>query len=818
MLKYAVSISALICACGGAVAQDAPIAVTSSAEDAESEKTLDQIIVVGSKLGLTVQEADVSVEVFDQARIEREALFELDDVIQRTPNVNLNGNTSTLTIRGIARDGVSNGGQGVTSNIYSDGAPIATSALSFGFESLWDVQQVEVLRGPQSTVQGRNALAGAIVISTNDPTYDWELKGRARYAEFDTQQYSGVVSGPIIEDQLAFRVAVDYQSTDGITDSAIINEDADFADALLVRSKLLAEPNFLPDLRAELIFEYIDTDTGSSNSIVNAGVPITDPAFVDFDPFDRLDFDDFETNEAEVFRGIIDLSYDLTDNIQIKSLTTLEDVERARVLGDLDDLSIFLQNGTNDDSTETYSTELSVNYDFGRWSGHFGGYYFRSDEDFFFSVLTPLAAVAGGIPIDPADSLISADLDTVTETENFAFYAQTRFDLNEKWTFAFGIRYDREEFFTTGAQTTVSLLEPSCTATAPGFLVGAPLPFVTVPCAALLPAPAATPDQGNTFDAVLPRGSITYNITEDHSVFVAAQRGYRAGGTFVQISGIDTTVGGFEPEFLTNVEVGFRFQWLDRRLTVNGNIFYSRLDDQQVQLPGPTGGALDFFTDNIGATDIYGLELSFDYRPTDELMFFGSLGLLDTEFDDLPFGPELRALPDDLLLGFGAAGIAPPAPTPNPFANLAGNEAALAPNVSFTLGASYEHRSGLFADASVNFTGESESGVENLSSELIQAEIARINAASALLGVPPISVPLDFDEQSDSRTLVNARLGYKHENFTLSVFATNLFDDDATLLQNGINIEPDGNPLFLDTPVFTVNQPQTFGVQLDVVF
>ncbi|MEL7482576.1 MAG: TonB-dependent receptor, partial [Pseudomonadota bacterium] len=437
---------------------------------------------------------------------------------------------------------------------------------------------------------------------------------------------------------------------------------------------------------------------------------------------------------------------------------------------------------------------------------------------FFFSVLTPLAAVSGGIPVDPADSLISADLDTVTETENFAFYTQTRFDLNEKWTFAFGIRYDREEFFTTGAQTTVTLLEPTCTATAPGFLVGAPLPFVTIPCAALLPAPTATPDQGNTFDAVLPRGSITYNISEDHSVFVAAQRGYRAGGTFLQQSGIDTILGTFEPEFLTNVEVGFRTQWFDRRLTVNGNVFYSRLDDQQVQLPGPSGGALDFFTDNVGASDIYGLELNFDYRPTDELSFFGSLGLLDTEFDDFPFGPETRLLPDDVLLALGAAGIAPPAPTDNPFANLAGNEATLAPNVSFTLGSSYEHRSGLFADASVNFTGATESGVENLSSEVIQAELARINDALSVLGVPAATIPADFSEQSDSRTTVNARLGYKHDRFTLSVFATNLFDDDAVLSSNGINIEPDGNPLFLQTPAFTVNRPQTFGVQLDVNF
>ena len=173
--------------------------------------------------------------------------------VSRAPNVAINGNTNSLTIRGINRFGA--GGTGVTSNIYIDGLPLNQTGLTFGLESVWDTAQIEVLRGPQSTVQGRNALAGAVVVQTADPSYDWLFKGRARVAEHGTEQYAATVSGPIIEDQVAFRLAADYQTRDGYID--VVNPttgelaDQDFLESTLIRGKLLLEPNAISDLRAE---------------------------------------------------------------------------------------------------------------------------------------------------------------------------------------------------------------------------------------------------------------------------------------------------------------------------------------------------------------------------------------------------------------------------------------------------------------------------------------------------------------------------------------------------------------------------------------
>ncbi|MEM7663169.1 MAG: TonB-dependent receptor [Pseudomonadota bacterium] len=842
MYKHSISLLSFILASGlAAHSQDEPVIVGAVGdEESEDTRTLDQIVISGTKLGLSVQDADVSVEVFDAERIEQESLFELDDVLLRSPNVTISGTTSSITIRGINRGGVSGGGQGVTSNVYIDGAPIATTALSFGIESLWDVSQVEVLRGPQSTVQGRNALAGAIVVSTADPTYDWEFKARARYAEFNSQQYAGAISGPIIPDQLAFRVAVDYQSSDGFVDSAPLNTDFDFQDALSLRSKLLIEPQFLPDLRSELIFEFIDTDIGSTVPFVGSGVlvpdengvlrvnplPVTSPDFASFDFGDFQSFSDFQQNDSEILRAIVDNTYDLNENIDFKWLLTFEEVSRDRVLGDLDNLLLFVQNGTNSDFIETYTTEFTTNLKFDRFTGNIGGYYFQSSEDFFFDLQSLVQTLApSGIQIVPADSTLSATVDTRFFTENFAFYAQGRYDLTDKITLSLGLRYDQESFTTNGGQTVAAIDNEDCAAII--------TETFSLPCSLFVPPPAVNIPPTETFDAILPRGSITYNFTDDISVFFSGQRGYRAGGPFVQliptpVTGEDQIIfGSFDPEFLTNFELGVRSQFFDRSLTLNGSVFLSLLDDQQIQLPGASGGPQDFFTENIGETTIYGLELSFDYQPTDELNFYGSLGLLDTEFTEFPFAPE---------------------DPESPFFNLNGNSGALAPNVTFTVGGSYNHNSGLFVDGSLNFTGSAETGVENLDSELLlDPNIPVINTGDF------INVPTDFDrsvlagleERTDSRTIVNVRLGYKHENFTFSIFANNLFDDRGVIQNNFASVLPGspppapGDPDFVDpadpafdpaslpqptgfnffpNPTVTFQQPQTFGVSLDVRF
>ncbi|MEM9668063.1 MAG: TonB-dependent receptor [Pseudomonadota bacterium] len=311
------------------------------------------------------------------------------------------------------------------------------------------------------------------------------------------------------------------------------------------------------------------------------------------------------------------------------------------------------------------------------------------------------------------------------------------------------------------------------------------------------------PLQETTFDAILPRGVLTYNVTDDLSVFFSGQRGYRAGGTFTFLAASDgdsvgTTIelGTFDPEFLTPYEIGFRSEWLENRLTFNGNIFLNFLDDQQLTVAGPTGTEFDTQTINAGESRIFGAEFNFDYKVTDELDIYGSLGLLDTEFTDFPFAES---------------GL---------FENLNGNEFPVAPNVSFTLGTSYQHRSSFFGSGSISFQGPQESQIFNLDENDILPISFAADPDNLPGGLPSPDV-LDslLTEEVGSRFLANVRIGYAHDNFSIAFFASNLFDDQTPIFRiRGLVNQETGELGPSASASQIVPDPRTFGVVLDIAF
>ncbi|MEL7453718.1 MAG: TonB-dependent receptor, partial [Pseudomonadota bacterium] len=665
-------------------------------EEQEAELTADTIIVTGTKLNDGVQDTEVSVEIYDSARIEREVLFEFDDLITRAPNVSGNGTTSGLSIRGIQRDGFSGGTNSDTSNIYLDGAPI-TDLTALGIESLWDVEQVEILRGPQSTFQGRNALAGVVVINTKDPTYEFEGDARARYGELGTEQYSIALSGPIVADQVAARIAVDFQDFDGDIENIVTGENTDGQEGLSIRGKLLIEPKALEGLRADLQVDYIETNQGGLGNASQPGVPADDPAFLDFDPFGGVDngFTDF--TDVETLRFVGNVQYDISDIFDVTFIGTYEDTDTLREIGDIDDPLLFETAGLFDSDSEVYSTELRLGFDTGRLSGFIGGYYYDETLGVDSSVSSPLANL--GPPIVPIDSIIQFDIDADITTENFAFFGVVNYAFSEKWEASFGIRYDNERVDSTGIQL-LSTVEPADCILAP-FLPG----IGGAPCAAIFGQASQEPNQVAEFDAVLPRGTLTYNFDEDRSLSFSVQRGYRAGGAFVRNTpapggGTESSVETFDPEFVTNFELAFRSEWFGDKLTFNANAFYTDWTDQQVSLPGPTGILSDIEIINVGESELYGVEASVAAEPIEDLILTASIGYLDTQFTDFPFAVDETGAP-----------VNPADPT---FANLSGNEFPFAPNFTASIGASYDHQSGVFVNGNLAYTDTQFSDVFNL--------------------------------------------------------------------------------------------------------
>ncbi|MEM9668743.1 MAG: TonB-dependent receptor [Pseudomonadota bacterium] len=768
---------------------------TQASED--DERIENVIIITGTKLGQSLQETTSSVELFDAERLENEVLFTLGDALSRSPNTSVVGNNiNNINIRGINRNGTGGAGQGEAINIFVDGAPISSAGLN-GINTLWDTEQVEILRGSQSTVQGRNAIAGAVIVESKKPSFDWEGAARVRFAEFGTQQYSGVVSGPIIEDQLAFRFSADYQETDGIITDGFNGEDDNFQESLTLRGRVLVEPKAIDRLSGLFTFEYVDRENGRVNPIALSPDPdffeddsplnrddvVVDPFFFDnFDPDNRITFPLLSANlDIETIKGIGDITYDLTDSITLKFIGTYEDTKSIST-NSRNGLSQFAEVGTISDADNvTYTAEARAQFDFDKLSGLIGGYYFKFESD---SLQTALNLIRNSVPfpITPEDSVIAFNQVFEQEVENFAFFTSWRFEPNEKWDIDFGLRYDNEEFTTAREVLDFTITPENCTSQIPGFLVGAPTPLVDISCTigGELLRPPVEPLQSDSFDAILPNGAVTYSFNPDLSVFAGVRRGYRAGGTFLASSTQNADpfrVVVFDPEFLLSYEAGWRSQWLNKKLTLNGTAFFSDYKDQQVNIIDEEGFSN---TLNAGETSLYGLELSADYQATRNLNIYGSLGLLETDVDEFLFEADDPDEPGDQSI------------------DLAGNDLDRSPNVSFTIGTDYAHESGLFGNISLNYQSSYESDIFNLGpDELLDGLTERIGPS----------------------VLVNARFGYEYRNFVFTVFATNLLGEDEPELVNLAATNALRTPGDL-APVqsFTLRQPQTFGISLDASF
>lgn len=224
------------------------------------------IIVTGERLSRAVDETASSVSVTTDEQIGRHPDTDrLDRILEVTPNVTIGSGGLGPTIRGQDTTGVLRdlpaflGGNRPRTTLIIDGRPSSYYEFVFGAQALWDVERVEVFRSPQTTTQGRNSISGAIFVETKVPEFDWNTSLRAIVADRDTSQFSGMLTGPLLKNQAAFRVAVDRRREDPVSrlsggDQAV-DPNRDFYD--MVRAKLLLTPTFISPLTVETTYSHV---------------------------------------------------------------------------------------------------------------------------------------------------------------------------------------------------------------------------------------------------------------------------------------------------------------------------------------------------------------------------------------------------------------------------------------------------------------------------------------------------------------------------------------------------------------------------------
>ncbi|MEM6645124.1 MAG: TonB-dependent receptor, partial [Bacteroidota bacterium] len=741
-------------------------------ELAENTAQLAEVVVRSEKFIRNLQETQTSVGVVSDEVIRAIPIRDWEDATLLLGNVSTTGG-GTFNIRGIPNTGLGGGGA-PTAALYVDGVQQGVFTTSRTIRGAWDLESVEVFRGPQSTLSGRNALAGAVYLRSAAPSFDWGAAARVRGGSQEALEGAFMVTGPLIKDQLAFRVSGEAGSDDREIDYVNLDTSVDGFGRTNTRvmrnikSRLLWTPKAVPSLSVLANYTYaFDRPIGFQGV---SGVVENDGSF-DYSERQSL-APNAIFDETTLHNSSLEITYGLGSSLTLTALTgaVFSDYSIDGLTYQTTNPSIIVpisQRSMTDEFTITQ--ELRLNYETDRTQAVFGGYYGRFaydrsrndfgdayylaqpqlvDNDLILSILQGQPLPVFGIIFD---SLGGDDSDS----QNIAVFGEVNHEVADGLTVTAGLRYDNETLDR-------STFNDSIGANFEG-VAGTPFsnPLLEAQIVGLLLATINTEDQeiDTEYEALLPKIGLTYDLTKDASIGATVQRGYRAGGAQTLTIG---EVNQFDPEFTWNYELALRSRWLDGRLVANANVFYTDWTDQQISVPIPENIAF-FRTENAGASTLYGGELEIRAIPTKGLSLFTSLGLSVSEFDE--FVSDGR--------------------------DLAGFEFPGAPAGTFAVGGIYDAGNGPFLAASLSYVGEHYS------------QVGSIDTNGRLSNDPVL--------RSGDYTIVDAQIGYAFDvqgtDVKVTGFARNLFD---TVARETVAFDTFG------LPSATLRMPRVIGLSLDV--
>ncbi|MEO1316760.1 MAG: TonB-dependent receptor [Pseudomonadota bacterium] len=571
-------------------------ALAQSAEEAEAPPPdammADELLVLGTKIERSFLDTPTSVGIVTSEEISDYFIFDTFESFNRLANVrrlNTDGGNDSFQVRGLNADGIADIANTATLvSLIIDGATQNLEGLRRGARSTWDLDQIEVLRGPQSGLYGRAALAGAVVLTSKDPTFDYEAAAKFNVGTTEAVGGAFMISGPILEDEVAFRISGELQTEE--TDITITDPVNDFLaedEFRNLRGKLLIEPDALPDLSALFTINYAFDQTASR--------------FVSQPFFDR-EFDEggvgSEGREAEVTNYIANISYAATDALTVRSISSFIDTDLE--IFSPPGADVFVRDDTRDgkDFTQDLAVEIE-DQDGTGLSGVIGAFYGDFDQEIDTDIRIDLPALGGG---EPSGELSLFQQGTSSsETRSFALYADLRYNFWGPFSFLGGLRYQRDKVSNRAETTT---------------LFGGETSF----------------DVEAEFNVFLPKVGLSYDITDTQTVSAFASRGYRQGFT-------ENIVGtalqnDVDPEFVWTYELAYRYQSEDGSLSFGANAFFNDYNDQQIVIINPDFAPLTN-TFNAGDSRSFGLEVEGRYEPLPGLSLFGSLGLIKTNINDL---------------------------------------------------------------------------------------------------------------------------------------------------------------------------------------
>ncbi|MEG8222527.1 TonB-dependent receptor [Sphingomonas sp. HH69] len=564
-------------------------------EDAVTTQPEETIIVYGSRETGTLGEVASSVGIVTGKDIEDGQIRNTQETFRRLGNVMDSAFTNSgFVIRGISSEGFTPAGA-PTGSLYVDGILQTRYGARFGARNLWDTEQVEVYRGPQSTLSGRAATAGAIYIKTKDPNFEREAELSGMVGNRNLWGGAFMVNMPVVDDQLSVRVAGVYQVQD--TDVkypryANYKNLDDFRTELsgTIRAKVLMAPSSMPDTKAVLTYSYSDDRPNERLIFENSEFTLNDRRGDGYNLFGTF-FDTYaEFREIKVHNVGLEITHDFSDALRLTSQTGYTHGTTTRRSVDAGEQgSADGMRGSVAD--QMASQELRLNYQGDRWTwvaGVFGSH--QKFDSYLSTVSTPF--------------FTNLDETFIRETSNIALFGEATFEVVPTWYLTLGGRLD--------------YLEEETTEISDSILFGAPQLFSNY----------------NKFDETnaVPRIGIAKAIARGHRAGFTYSQGFRTGGFYLdRVTGENVNYG---PEAATNYELFYKGQMLDGRLTLNANLFFTEYSDQQVEIAPDSTRPGYTVTVNAASSRSWGIEIEPTLRVTANVSLFASLGYLNTKFKD----------------------------------------------------------------------------------------------------------------------------------------------------------------------------------------
>ncbi len=645
---------------------------TDADDDADrSVVDLDSVVVTSQLREQSIQDVPLTVTAYDSEELRAMGTEDINDLGRFTVGLETNNQTVTQPTYRIRGVGTNDFGLGAdpTVGVYIDGVYVGrTGAGQLNFN---DVERVEVIKGPQGTLFGRNAAAGAFQVITKKPHAGTEANFRATFGNYSLRQFEGLYNTDL-SDSVFFRASFVKTDRDGWIPTDIFR-DLDSKDNLAFRLGLNFQVSEDTEVLWQADYDELDQD-GPIIASTNASIA---PA----DPFGQHNSDFLPDENRDVFGTSVVVNSRFND-VLFKSITAYREFESNNLQNDdgsSNDRFVFASNNIEDQ--EQFSQEFRFISDNGsrlQWTA--GLSFFKEDGNqttevyantnsidtfflvdagvpgeavpgvppgsglagFFLAAFAPqleqLSLATGQSVEELAFGIAQANLNrewieatsNTLESTSYSIYGDFDYTINDRWNFIFGLRYSRDQKdFTVFSEYMNQFIIP-----VPGV---DPVPFGLVFFDQFSPAF----NQDDSWTALTPRLVLQYRPNNDVMWFASASQGYKAGG--FNTLGVDPA---FDEETISNFEVGMKSTLLDGRLRFNATAFHYDYDDLQIlKLSGPPGVIPTYNVRNADAEGD-GIELEVNWFASDNFYLGGSYGLLDTEYTNYNIFPGEDASDD----------------------------------------------------------------------------------------------------------------------------------------------------------------------------